>query len=46
MCSVEVCYCCCCGSITDEFLASGALNQCVELVKLNLSKTDISDKGW
>ena len=36
---------CVCGSITDDLLTSGALNQCCELVKLNLNRTNISDKG-
>jgi len=37
---------CCCASVTDDLLISGALNQCLEIVKLNLSKTTVSDKGW
>ena len=43
-CTVPLCYCFC-GSITDELLTNGALNQCMELVKLNLNRTNISDKG-
>jgi hypothetical protein len=32
-------------SVTDSFLTSGALNFCRQLSKLNLSKTNVSDKG-
>ena len=35
----------CCCSITDGFLMSGVLTSCRQLSKLNLSKTNISDKG-
>jgi len=38
-------HCVFCGSVTDALLTSGALNECDELVKLNLNRTNISDKG-
>ena len=45
MCCFVACQFCLCDSITDELLVSGALNQCTELVKLNLSRTNVTDKG-
>ena len=32
-------------SIDDTFLLNGVLNQCENLTKLNLSKTQVSDRG-